>query len=289
MYLCNRFVIMKRLFLYVQFLILTTFANATGQESDIIFIDGAKWELLGRPVCADSTLYYNLKAVLPKERSISTANWDGFTAFWSITQDKLYLDSIRCIYYDSHLNVYVGKRIPTDTLRHVFRKYVDETRILASWLTQDVRVASGKVIYYQHLGFERNYEEEKILRVNQGKIIEQNVFHNFVVEGFSFDRAGPDFQAKLKKMFPLHIERYQELADVKRIVFSIKRAGVDAEGNLVECELKAFKPEVDNRLAEEMTALMKAYKPWRALYINGEFRAYGIEGYTFPYVIDKQN
>ena len=248
MYLCNRFVIMKRLFLYVQFLILTTFANATGQESDIIFIDGAKWKLLGRPVCADC-----------------------------------------CIYYDSHLNVYVGKRIPTDTLRHVFRKYVDENRILASWLTQDVRVASGKVIYYQHLGFERNYEEEKILRVNQGKIIGQNVFHNFVVEGFSFDRAGPDFQAKLKKMFPLHIERYQELADVKRIVFSIKRASVDAEGNLVECELKVFKPEVDNRLAEEMTALMKAYKPWRALYINGEFRAYGIEGCTFPYVIDKQN
>ena len=275
---------MKRLLLCVQFLLLTTIANATGQEGDIIFIDGAKWELLGRPVCADSTLYHNLKAVLPKKRSITTANWDGFTAYWSVTQDKLCLDSIRCEYYDPRLKAHVGERIPTDTLRHVFSKYLDENCIVAGWLTGDVRVATGKQIYYQHTGFERNYEEEKILRVHHGKIIEQHMFHNFVVEGFSFDCGGSDFQAKLKEMFPLHIEQYPELADANRILFKVKRASVDSKGNLVECELQVVRPEVNHRLAEEMTALMKAYKPWRTMYINGEYRAYGIEGYTFPYI-----
>lgn len=91
---------MKRFFLFVQFLFLAIAANATAQTPDIIYIDGIRWELLGRPVCANSKLYRHLKAVLPTKRSTSTANWDGFTAYWSIKQDVLYLDNILCEYYD---------------------------------------------------------------------------------------------------------------------------------------------------------------------------------------------
>ena len=32
---------------------------------------------------------------------------------------------------------------------------------------------------------------------------------------------------------------------------------------------------------------MKAYRPWRVMFINGEYRAYGIEGYTIPYNLEK--
>jgi len=31
---------------------------------------------------------------------------------------------------------------------------------------------------------------------------------------------------------------------------------------------------------------MKAYYPWRVMFINGEYKANGIEGYTFPYPLD---
>ena len=79
-----------------------------------------------------------------------------------------------------------------------------------------------------------------------------------------------------------------ELANVKRIVFSIQRARVNAEGHLVECEVKVRKPADNQPLAAEMEALLKAYHPWRVSYINGEYRANGIEGYTFPYIIEER-
>ena len=134
-----------------------------------------------------------------------------------------------------------------------------------------------------HEGFERNYEEEQIISINNGKVRERKEYHNYVVDGFSFDAPQ---RYDIRKMFPLHIEQYPELAGAKRIVFSIKRARVDAQGNLVECELKV-RPNDNPRLAEEMAESMKAYRPWRVLFINGEFRAKGIEGYTIPYVLNK--
>ena len=71
---------MKKILICIQFLLLTTVAYATGQESNVIYINGTRWALLGRPVCRDYLLYHHLMAVLPAERQISTANWDGFTS-----------------------------------------------------------------------------------------------------------------------------------------------------------------------------------------------------------------
>ena len=41
------------------FVSLSTYA--TGQEGDVIYIDGVQWKLLGKPVYADSTLNRTLK------------------------------------------------------------------------------------------------------------------------------------------------------------------------------------------------------------------------------------
>ena len=92
--------------------------------------------------------------------------------------------------------------------------------------------------------------------------------------------------AQLREMFPLHVERYPELANVKRIVFTIRRAKVDETGHLVECEVKVLKPCDNKQLAAEMEELMKAYHPWRVSFINGEYRANGIERYTFSYPLE---
>ena len=276
---------MKRVLLFIQYLILAIAANATGQEGDIIYIDGTRWELLGRPICVDSLLYHDLKAVLPSERSISTANWDGFTAYWSIKQNVLYLDSVRSEHYDSDTKEFMGSRIPSATLFRVFKKYVTGDCIVGSWLTRDIRVAKGKVIYYQHMGFERNYEDEQIISIDKGKVTGKKVYHNYVIDGFSFDKVKDN--AELRRLFPIHIEQYPELAKAKRIVFYIKKARVNSQGNLVECEVKVFNPNDNQRLATEMEGLLKAYHPWRVSFINGEYRADGIAGWTFPYLLDK--
>jgi hypothetical protein len=259
---------------------------ATGQEGDIIYIDGEQWELLGKPIYADSVLSRELKNALPKERGINTANWAGYTAYWSIQQEKLYLDSIRYVIYDSAQKSRT-ECLPSKAMRRIFKKYTSRKRIVATWFNNEIRVAKGKQLYYVHEGYTRNYEHERVISIEQGKVCGTKDYQNYVVDGFSFDKYRPKNNAELREKFPLHIEQYPELADAKRIVFNIKRARVDAQGNLVECEVKVFRPNDNPRLAAEMAEAMKAYRPWRVMFINGEYRAYGIEGYTIPYNLNE--
>ena len=58
---------MKRILLCISFLFLALVAHATGQTGDVIFIDGTRWVLLGRPVTLDSVLYHDLKGYCPKK------------------------------------------------------------------------------------------------------------------------------------------------------------------------------------------------------------------------------
>ena len=277
---------MKRLFIFITLTLMSLTMYATGQEGDIIYIGGEQWELLGKPIYADSVLSRELKNALPKERGINTANWAGYMAYWSIQQEKLYLDSIRYVIYDSAQKSRT-ECLPSKAMRRIFKKYASRKRIVATWFNNEIRVAKGKQLYYVHEGYTRNYEHERVISIEQGKVCGTKDYQNYVVDGFSFDKYRPNNKAELREKFPLHIEQYPELADAKRIVFNIKRARVDGQGNLVECEVKVFRPNDNPRLAAEMAEAMKAYRPWRVMFINGEYRAYGIEGYTIPYNLEK--
>ena len=147
-------------------------------------------------------------------------------------------------------------------------------------------MAKGKVIYYQHSGFERNYEEETILDIDKGKVIGKKEYHNFVKDGFAFDKLQENgAQEMLHKILPLHIERYPELVNVKRLIFRVKRARVDEKGNLLECNVQVVRPDAGPQLATEIAEALKAYHPWKVYYINGEYRALGIENWTIPYIL----
>ena len=267
-------------------MLLALTAYATGQDGDVIYINGERWELLGRPICLDSTLYHTLKDELPSNRPIVKSNWDGFTTYWSIDKDKLNLDSVRCEAYDPNVKAVVGESIPSKTLYSIFNRYSTGNRIVASWVSGKFRVAKGKVIYYQHTAFERNYEEETILDLNHGEVIEMNAYHNFVKDGFAFDKLQQNgTQEMLRKILPLHIEHYPELAHVKRLIFRVKRARIDEKGILLECDVQVVKPDVNPKLATEIAEALKTYHPWKVYYINGEYRALGIENWFIPYIL----
>ena len=262
---------------------------ATGQDGDVIYIDGTQWSLLGQPISRDSVLQRQVRAAIPQQHVIISSNWSGYTAFWSIKQDVLYLDSIQYLLSASGKKT-LSECIPAETLQRVFKNYFDGKHIVAKWLKGDIRVARGKMLYYEHMGYERNYEEEQIISFDHGKVTGVKVFHNYVKEGFSFDQIVKTQMgsmgitpAQLREMFPLHLERYPELANEKRIMFSIRRAKIDETGHLVDCEVRVMKPSDNKQLADEMAELMKAYYPWRVAFINGEYRANGIERYTFSY------
>jgi hypothetical protein len=267
-------------------MLLALTAHATWQVGDVIYINGERLELLGRPIWLDSTLYHTLKDELPSDQGTVTSNWDGFTAYWSINNDKLYLDSVRCEAYDPNVKAVVGKSIPSITFYRIFNSYIAGNRIVASWVSGKIRVAKGKVIYYQRSGFERNYEEETILDIDKGKVIGKKEYHNFVKDGFAFEKLQENgAQEMLRKILPLHIERFPELANVKRLIFRVKHARVDEKGNLLECDVQVVKPDDNPQLATEIAEALKTYHPWKVYYINGEYRALGIENWSIPYIL----
>ena len=112
-----------------------------------------------------NSVYFNFKDALPKERCHTTANWDGYIAYWSIVQDELCLDSVCCECYNKDNKKYYKVTLPTDTLLSVFRKFYDGKRIVARWLNGHLRVAKGHLVYYEHHFYERNYEEEQIINI----------------------------------------------------------------------------------------------------------------------------
>ena len=282
----------KKSIITIALFLISMATYATGQDGDVIYIDGARWTLLGQPISRDTMLWRQVRAAIPQQHVIVSSSWSGFTAFWSIRNDKLYLDSIQ------YLRATTDKKtqsecIPAETLRRVFKNYSYGTSIAAGWLKGNIRVARGKVLYYEHYGYERNYEEEQIISLDQGKVTGVKVFHNYTKDGFSFDQVRKTQMgsmgvtpAQLREMFPLHLERYPELANEKSIVFSIKRAKVDETGHLLDCEVKVQKPGDNQLLAAEMAESMKAFFPWRVSYINGEYRAIGIERYVFSYPLE---
>ena len=60
---------------------------------------------------------------------------------------------------------------------------------------------------------------------------------------------------------------------------------VDEKGNLLECDVQVVKPDVNPQLATEIAEALKTYHPWKVYYINGEYRALGIENWSIPYIL----
>ena len=279
---------MKKLLFSFAYILMSLAMYATGQEGDVIYIDGIQWELLGKPIWTNAELNRNLSEALPKQKRLVTSNYSGYTAYWSIVEEQLCLDSICYEFYDAKSKKSRVEKLPAKTIQRLFNKYYDGERIVASWFTDNIRVAKGKWVYYQHDGYNRNYEDEQVICIDGGEVTDIQVFHNYMVDGFSFDRFKPQ-RNDVREMFPLHTEKYPALAEVKRIIFHVKQARVDASGHLAECEVRVLNPKVDAQVAEalaaEMAEALKAYYPWRVSFINGEYRALGIAGYSFAYVL----
>ncbi len=268
---------MKRFLLILSFLFASLSAMATGQEPDIVYIDGQRWWLLGRPVGADSVLYYSVINSLPKDYCESSANWDGFTVYWTIVDDQLVLDSIK--YLDpEHCKETV---LPYSVVRKVFGKQIIDGRIVANWLTGTIRLAPAKStqIFYEHMGFLRNYETELFLDVDKGLIVDRKQYNNHIVkEGFYFDYRKSAAVDSLRTQFARYCKKYSELDSVDRLAFEVVDLDVDSLGVLRDIrKVVLYRPNLDEasplrvRLEQDFRDFLMAIYPWRAWCINGRY------------------
>lgn len=275
---------MKRLILCLYALAIAFCSWATGQQGDVIFIDGERWNLLGEPIEADSVLSHQLRDRLPQKRDICSDNWKGYTAYWSIRHECVYLDSIK-VSINQHL-----QPLPDSVMHKVFQDYYCKTQcdgfcdegIMAQWLTRNIRVGKGNKIHYEHMGYVRNLEHEQIITIDAGRVTDVKTYHNRVaIEGFSFNRLHTFEDAKECIAFP--VEKYPELAG-KKVPFQVSKIQLDTLGNLIDCKISPqCKDEALNeRLAQDMKVALMNIRPWRVLYIRGEYLP-DIQSGTFRY------
>lgn len=255
---------------------------ATGQASDIVYIDGQRWWLMGRPVGADSALYVNVRERLPKYVQESTANWDNFEGYWSLDGEWLVLDSIVCVVYeDSTYKKSYETSLSQATMREVFGNYYRDGRIVATWLTGTIRLAQGKRIFYEHMGWNRHYETEMMLEVNEGHIVGRTLYHNrMVVDGFYFDEDAPQEKwNEFKRGFLPVLEKYHVFDTLTGIYISVSREVVDSLGNMTDVKVEVMysnymnnpMPELTDALVREFKQYLMSIRPWRVLYLNGQY------------------
>lgn len=263
MYLRKYVIIVLLLFAFLQI-------RATGHSCDVIYINGEECCLMAKPIDTDSTLYARLRDFLPDNHCVSTANWNGYTAFWEVRNGYLYLRQMEiCVYNetseeDSTLIYDIG------ALRTLFLPYYEKEGICARWFSGELRVGQGDLIRYAHIGFDQNMENEQIMTIKHGKILKSRIYHNYKKAGFNFR----DVQDEIANRFPW--ERFPEY-EGQRLIFSIANPKITADGRLLDIDVHAIfiRPmrevidDSDHPLAVAFKEILKNIYPWETYFING--------------------
>jgi len=313
---------MKRLICIVFFLSLTIHIFATGQSAEYIYIEGEEWLLLGRPISNIEQKYYKkLLAVLPKTRVWGTANFDGYTAFWSLYNNQLRLDSVTVkicsrekrkesvlssdttlsslhntqIQTDSMVFIEKTVTVSTSDIKQVFNDYIIGDDIIASWYTDKIAAARGKMIYYFHGGYARSYEHELIFTFENGNVVEcKKDDAEIIVEGLYWGGHDSitDLQSKLS-LFRLHSENYPDLKRARALEFHVDSMQVDSLGKLINCRVTATISyshrkkitQTNEGVAIELREWLMDIAPYRTILTNGNyFLPPDMHGYGFSFI-----
>lgn len=271
----------KFLFMIIFALAMTQSVFATAQEGNVIFIDGEEWMLLGEPIMADSVLFQRMKAVLPKDRSWTTANWDGYTSYWSLKQGHLYLDKITVKFFNNETKETLQEEISKKEMEELFKSYMKNGNIEGSMFSGKLRVAKGACISYVHMGFESRFEEETFFTMDKGKVTERKVYHNKVLGGADFSNQND--LAQVKKLFLEQVSGLPEFSEIKRLIFTVKNVKMDAQGHITDCDVIVKQaPEV---FAQKMKDIIMSIRPWKRLYLYEEYVLPSYNSFSFSMIV----
>lgn len=264
---------MKPILLLFIALLHSNFLFATALQADILTIENEEWGMLEKPLNRNSALLNALMNYLPKERTKSTDNPLGYTGYWILADEHLYLEKIEVEIYNQQENRYYIDVYNVDSLKNLFPLYYEEKGICARWFSGEIRAGRGKVIRSQLIGFERDVEEEYVFNVCQGKIGPLQRYHNYKKqEGVRLLYAS----SEIAKRFPF--DEFPEIGKLQLILF-ISRFTVTPDGHFVDCDLAIRLGNNEEVIENPSDSLIKAVKkalhkiyPWEVFYLNGIYR-----------------
>lgn len=258
-----------------------SFTFATGQSADIIYINGEKWKLFALPLETNSQVHRKIKNTLPEDRSIVTSNWVGYTAYWLLHEDMLYLQQVQVPMYDKKAKRSYTEYLTIDTLKSLFPDYATKFGIEARWFSGQARAGRGKVIRYEHSGFNRNMDQEYIMSFENGKLTNKRLFHNKALQQLDENQLKREVYYAFKSV--LEKDEF-----VKNNYRQIQMANIEftPEGFLKDCELNLYVYPKDEQTGgnkiqikdqqheyiKELKQILKELFVQDRYYINGQYR-----------------
>ncbi len=99
----------------------------------------------------------------------STACWRNYYGKWAIKNNKLYL-----VDFEAYING--GHKVDLNYL------FPNAEEVFANWFTGDIRIPTGKLLKYVHMGYASIFEKDLILQFRNGILLSEKEINNR--EGF---------------------------------------------------------------------------------------------------------
>lgn len=247
----------------------TTTCLATGQGGELVIYNGETLTMLSEP------LEIYLRNNEPRQRfhpslenGCSTALWRGYVGLWRIQDGKLLL-----------VDVYVcGER--TRSIKGTIFKNQDG-EIYADWFTGELFIERGKMIKYNHSGYDRYYETEIVVNVSEGNIQTEKEYTNGIRPD---DKRFPGDINKIVAEIHRRInwDKLPKLSNDKRVFANLTLDN----GKLVTVDSIIDKQNIEDVYKTEVKRVIEDFPDVQVFYARGQPLK---EGYYGAIIFSRQN
>ena len=227
-----------------------------GQITERIVDNGVNKGMATCLLEVDSVTFSELEGRIPKKLS-STALWRGYIGHWKIENDSLFLDSVM-------VGTQGGGFVPA-AIDDIYASRRTSSGYFADWVCDTLRVVSGDILRYVHMGWKSDWENEEYLMVEGGLVKDRVVYHNRV--------ANPVAEGDARKV----IDSLALGFIPKRMMLRLGYQCFDGVGNPAACIAEIVRSSgdaaIDDRVVQAINdpAVMRRLVP--VYYIRGQYRS----------------
>ena len=128
-------------------------AFATAQMGDKLVLDGKDYFIYTNPL----EIYLEKHpGLLPKSTVVSTANWRGYVASWTVKDDRLLLTDVQI---QQAKKTVKKDDFETEWVSVMAKMFPDQKEVVADWFRGNIIVPNGKQVHYVHMGYASTYEK----------------------------------------------------------------------------------------------------------------------------------
>lgn len=250
---CTKSLLSKRLMLLplaILFMVMAFRAGATGQSGELIIYQGDTLQMLSEPLESYLSSHEPRENFYPfLENGCSTALWRGYIGLWTLQDGKLYLVDV---YGCGKNTISIKDKIFPGATGPVY----------AEWFSGHLAIQKGKMILYHHSGYDRYYEKEILISVQQGLVVGTIEYENGVRPGDQrFSHKPEDIQSEIYKRINWH--KLPALSNKKRLYVDLK---IGNDGSFYKAEILG---ELGDPYQSELENVLKNFPLVQVFYSRG--------------------